>query len=97
MPKRAFSGGSRQVARQAGIFVQAAESVGGEGGNLASLLLEKRAWGDIPSTLVQEIAAAAVADGATCARLLQLSLLGTEGVHSNNVHRDLAISFHLCF
>jgi hypothetical protein len=65
-------------------------------GALASLLLKKRAWGEIPSTTVQQIAAAAVADGAQCLRLQAIARIGSGGDHPANCERDLAASREKC-
>jgi hypothetical protein len=86
--KRGFAGGSRQVSdrvKRAALEPPAERT----GGQLAHLLLAKRAWGEMQSTTVQQIAAAAVADGASCPRLLQLSRIGNSGLCLGNCERDL--------
>lgn len=90
--KRGFQGGSRQVTSR--LRTSQSASSGGdislEGcGQLAHLLLEKRAWGAISSTFVQQIAAAAIADGATCTKLDRLSRIGNNGLTPGNCDRDL--------
>jgi hypothetical protein len=64
---------SRGGARQASARVKAAhDAIGCEentaAGNLAKILLQRRAWGELTSTAVQQFAAAAIADGARCQR-----------------------------
>lgn len=88
MGKRGLSGGSRAVAarQRLGGPAAPAEVVGG---NLARLLLEKRAWGLLPSTVVQQLAEAAVADGAVCPFLRKLATIGNSGLASQNCDRDL--------
>ena len=58
-------------------------------GNLALLLLEFRAWGFISAILIQQIAAAAVADGLVCDKLEILADIGSKGKWKNNCERDL--------
>ena len=56
---------------------------------LGKLLVELWAWGDISSPMVQRIADAAVADGATHKEVLALQELGSHGKHLRNVHQQL--------
>ncbi len=59
------------------------------GGRLAKLLLTKRAWGEISASQMQEIAAAAKADGASCQLLAIIAGIGSGGRHTQNCERDL--------
>ena len=58
---------------------------------LATLLLTKYVWGQIPSVLIQAVAAAALEDFQTGAvdQLKTLAGLGNNGALANNVNRDL--------
>ena len=56
---------------------------------LASTLLEQWAWGEIAAPLLQQLASAAVADGALHPQLISLSKLGHNGQCPGNCHRDL--------
>lgn len=102
MGKRAASGGgSRQVAARARL--QESRGSGSDArGHLAYELLQMRAWGHIPSTVVRSLAAAAVADGVQCPQLKALSELGASGNYSGNVDRDLdlhlqsGLKFDIC-
>ena len=62
-----------------------------ERSSLASLLLDRSAWGRMPAMLVQEIALAAITDldRGTVEPIRALSRLGASGLHKNNVDRDL--------
>lgn len=65
------------------------ESVAESNSNLAALLVRKWAWGELSSPAVQELAQAAVKDGARGDELKRLSKLGTAGKHTGNCYRDL--------
>ena len=56
---------------------------------LASTLLEQWAWGEIAAPLLQQLASAAVADGALHLELASLSKLGHNCQCPGNCHRDL--------
>ena len=56
---------------------------------LAQLLLEQWAWGEIGAQRVQAIANASVADGAHHPEVLQLAGIGNKGQCPGNCHRDL--------
>lgn len=84
LDKPLHRGGIRQ--RQAWSTAQHAATTPGQ---LSRLLLEKRAWGELASSTIQEIAAAAVADGACCSYLERLANSGSSGKHSNNCERDI--------
>lgn len=56
---------------------------------LAQFLLEKWCWGEFSAPVVQQCAAAAVADGAKGPELLMLSKLGTKGLYQQNCHAEL--------
>lgn len=82
---RAPPGGCRQQARWAaaeGLQATAQSALG-------NLLVEKWAWGDLSGPMVQAIASAAVADGATHKDLDKLAQLGSHGAHQSNIHRDM--------
>ena len=70
-------------------------SFGGQPSLLADWLKEQWAWGQLSPQAVQHIASLAkkdmLASGATEIpnSLHKLSMLGTEGAHANNCHRDL--------
>ncbi len=83
-------GGARQKAQW--LREQAAGQQESHQGHLASYLLEKRAWGDISTPTMQQIAAAALADGAKCPMLEKIASIGTSGQHPQNCERDLLCS-----
>ena len=56
---------------------------------LASLLLNKWSWGMMSAAFVQEIAHAALHDGASGDDLRGLAGLGCAGLYPNNCHREL--------
>ena len=56
---------------------------------LAELLVDRWAWGALSTPVVQQIAAAAVADGVSHADVVFLSKLGTSGRHPNNMYKEL--------
>lgn len=83
---------SRAGARNAVERIRAVDTASDSGhssGNLAKILLKRRAWGELASTAVQEFAAAAVKDGARCHRLAKLASLGCNGEYPGNCERDL--------
>ena len=57
--------------------------------HLAKLLINEWAWGNLSSPVVQKIASAAVADGATHRHVKDLASLGAHGLYPGNTHRDL--------
>lgn len=67
----------------------ASASVGGSEGKLSKLLIQKWAWGAFAARLVQQIAAAAVEDGANDSLLTKLSKVGSSGLHPERCHADL--------
>ena len=68
---------------------EAAPEDGRRHSKLASTLLEQWAWGEIAAPLLQQLASAAVADGAFHPELISLSKLGHNGQCPGNCHRDL--------
>ena len=88
--KRGFAGGSLQVAARvrAAVAADCQPTVS----KLAHLLLQKRAWGHLSSSVVQQTALAAVEDGASCERMVEISKIGNSGVCPGNCDRDLNIS-----
>ena len=56
---------------------------------LAEFLIDKWSWGFMSAVLVQQICAAAVADGATHPDVKTLSELGSKGKHQQNIHVEL--------
>ena len=66
-----------------------AEEHNPEPNNLATLLVRKWSWGDMSTPTVQEIAAAAVADGSTSQELRVLAALGSSGKYPNHMHSEL--------
>ena len=56
---------------------------------LAKLLVEKWAWGEMSTPAIQQIAAAAVADGATSREVTLLAGLGSNGRYPNHMHTEL--------
>ena len=92
MPKRAASSSSglpRGGIRQKSEWTKAEQGPPPAPGQLATLLLHKRAWGHLPAVAVQELAAAAVADGAQCPHLSKLAKIGSSGRCPGNCERDL--------
>ena len=59
---------------------------------LATLLLHKRAWGNLSATAIQQLAATAVADGAKCSHLERLAKIGDSGRFPGNCERDLQLN-----
>lgn len=62
--------------------------------HLSDLLIQLFVWGQVPAVLVQQIAAAAIEDveeakGPTIRSWAILAGLGSKGLHTNNVNRDL--------
>ena len=78
-------GGYKQKAQ----WVVATSGVTIRTSKLASVLLDKWAWGVISAPLLQEIAAAAVADGLDHPDLLVMKRLGTDGAHPGNCHKEM--------
>ena len=68
---------------------EAAPEDGRRHSKLASTLLEQRVWGDSAALLLQQLASAAVADGALHLELVTLSKLAHNGQCPGNCHRDL--------
>lgn len=58
--------------------------------SLARVLLTKWAWGDISTPMLQQIAQAAVQDGASHVELVKLAKLGHSGQYPGNMHAELA-------
>ena len=56
---------------------------------LVRLLLSKRAWGNLSSPSVQEIAKAAVDDGLSHPHVIRLSKLGSSGKYPGKAHAEL--------
>lgn len=90
--KRSRGGARQSVFRLRSASDVTTSSGSGDGGNLAKLLLQLRAWGEMTTTTLQELAAAAVRDGAKCQRLTKLAGLGCNGEHPGNCDRDLDTS-----
>ena len=67
---------------------EAAPEDGRRHSKLASTLLEQWAWGEIAAPLLQQLASAAVADGALHPQLTSLSKLGHNGQFPGNCHKD---------
>ena len=56
---------------------------------LADYLLDRWCWGYLSTPVLQQIAAAAVADGASHPDVVFLSKLGSSGKYPNNMYREL--------
>ena len=86
--------GRRGSARRAAEFEQQLFRFHYIKSNLTALLIELWSWGKIPATLVQRIAQAAKDDLITAGygKIQEwdtLAALGSNGRHTNNVHREL--------
>ena len=64
-----------------------------EKSELASELLWRWAWGELPAVDVQKLSKAAVRDGATHPELSKIAALGSWGACPGHVHRDLTRRF----
>ena len=86
-PPKGVRGGYKQKLQ----WQQASSSSSSPSGKsyLATLLVSKFVWGEISAPLLQQVAAAAFADGATHPDIKKLADLGTSGKHSGNCHSDL--------
>lgn len=83
--KRLAAGGG---VRQQQEWAATTAEMGGRS-QLAELLIDKWSWGFLSAPQVQEIAAAAVADGARRPDLEALAKLGSWGRHTSNIHSEL--------
>lgn len=64
--------------------------------HLATLLVRKWAWGDLSTPAIQEIAAAAVADGASSKQIVILAGLGSSGRFPNHMYSELMTKLKPC-
>ena len=91
MGKRALAveprGGQRQKARWAA--EEAAPAAALAKSKLATYLIDRWAWGELSTPVVQQIAAAAAADGASHPDVIFLASLGSSGRYPRNCYREL--------
>ena len=91
-------GGYKQRLRWAEAEAQgSAAASSGPSNSLATLLVHKWAWGEMSTPLVQQIAAAAVEDGAAGHDIKVLAGLGSKGRYPGNMHRELVNHMHPTF